>query len=976
MKKLSSNAPGKTPLLQRIFADNGYCWLSAICSAGISLIIVLAFKMIPFGDITILRMDMYHQYCPLFAELYDRVTGLQSLLYSWQTGLGSSFVGNFYNYLCSPSAIFVLLFGHQNVPEAIAAMIFSKAACASFAFTYYLKKTFKKSDFVTAGFGILYSMCGWFIAYYWDVMWVDSMVFFPFVILGIDRIIRERKPLTYIIALFLTLITNYYMGYMTCLFSVIYFFASYFNAYGIDSLDGKEDYWTSVSGKRSVSFFQRLRHSQLTESGVTFGLGSLAAGGLAAFALVPVYFVLQTSYATSDTFPSDWSSYFTIFDFLANHLTSLEPTIRSSGDVVLPNIYCGMVAAMLVPLYFYVKSIPVKEKIINIALLGILFASFNFNKISFIWHGFHYPSDLPYRFSFMYSFVLLVMAYKTFTKLNEFTGRQILGTGMAIILFVIMTQKVGSKNVEDLSVILSIIFTVTYTIVFVASRDPRYQQSAVSVLLLCCIIGEVACCNTSHYDIDQPKDSFAGDLPYFEELKSEIDEEEQGSFYRMELTYNRARMDPAWFGYNGVSTFTSMAYESLSKLEKKLGLAGNNVDSYTYYLQTPVYNLMHSIKYIFDNTPDVTVEDDYYEELSTKGKFTAYRNNYYLPIAYAVKSDVEGWLWEEGNPFTMQSQWFELATGVSDVFERMTINEDDISYYNIDDITSGLTGGNIYYNKTTNGQDGEITFFLSTEKTQHCYLYVSSSDFDSISISRGDKTVSQSIDDPYVYDLGICEPEDTVTVIVSIDDTSDYGSFEFHPYAVNDAALQKGYDILSANAINISSFKDTKFTGTIAVPEGGMIYTSVPYDEGWSISLNGKEVPAEDILALGTGFTCIKAEPGTYTVEFKFAPKGMLIGLGVTAATILVLLAVWLILRQKKHNEEEAEKEQLQPAVTDNADETAEQPTEVPIEFELEAGENLYFADYAGGSDKAEPAPEAEEPAPETETENGDTDSE
>ena len=63
------------------------------------LVIYLCNKMIPFGENSILRMDLYHQYGPLFSELYDRVTSGESLLYSWNTGLGSSFLGNYFNYL-------------------------------------------------------------------------------------------------------------------------------------------------------------------------------------------------------------------------------------------------------------------------------------------------------------------------------------------------------------------------------------------------------------------------------------------------------------------------------------------------------------------------------------------------------------------------------------------------------------------------------------------------------------------------------------------------------------------------------------------------------------------------------------------------------------------------------------------------------------------------------------------------------------
>ena len=197
----SLKSKNKNSLFSRIFYNNRYCWLAFGCSCAIMLVVYICYSLIPFGDVTILRMDLYHQYGPLYAELYDRITNLESFLYSWNTGLGSSFLGNFYNYLCSPLSLIILIFGHENMPEAIAAIILLQAAFSSASFCFYLKKSFGEHSFATAGFGVLYSFCGFFIAYYWNVMWLDAMVLFPLMILGIERILNMRKPALYIFSL-------------------------------------------------------------------------------------------------------------------------------------------------------------------------------------------------------------------------------------------------------------------------------------------------------------------------------------------------------------------------------------------------------------------------------------------------------------------------------------------------------------------------------------------------------------------------------------------------------------------------------------------------------------------------------------------------------------------------------------------------------------------------------------------------------
>ena len=887
----------KQSIFKRFFSNNAYCWLACGCTIGVMMLVYYCYDLFPFGETTILRMDLYHQYGPLFAELYDRVTGLKSFLYSWQTGLGSPFLGNFFNYLSSPSMIIMLILGHENMPEAIAGMIIAKAALAAASFTYYLKKSQVRHDFTTAAFGILYAMCGYFIAYYWNVMWIDAMVYFPLVILGIENIINHKNPRVYIAFLALTLLSSYYMGYMTCIFSVIYFIV-YYIGFRNEPYDLRIPYTLDKNGNKVYTLKNKIIGSNFLRSGFTFAFASVAAAGLVAVSLIPTYFILKNCSATSGTFPEDFKSYFTIFDFLANHLSSVDPTIRSSGEDVLPNVYCGIATLILVPLYLFTKSVNIKEKVAYVGLLGVLYFSFNLNVLNYIWHGFHYPNDLPYRWSFMYSFILLVLAYKAFTRLNEFGGRAILGAGMGVIGSIILIQEIGSKNVEEVTVLISIIFVVTYCLVFALMKDKKYQQSTVAVLLLCCVIGELACANTDRYNMDQPKSSFTGDYSDFRALKSELDELSGDDMYRMDLTYNRARMDPAWYGYNGVSTFTSMAYEKMSNTQSDLGIYGNYINSYTYHLQTPVYNMMHAMKYVVNNDTDVTVESDYFNELMTQGKFTAFENKYYLPIAFGVNSDLENWYSDLTNPFIVQGDWFEYSTGVSDVFGMMSI--DEVQYYNMNEITSGLDTGDIYYTKTGEG-DGELTFILKTEEEKHCYLYVNSRDFDNITIVKDDNEYNQATDEPYIYDLGVVTPEEDVRVKITITD-SEYGYIDFFPYYVNDDALSKGYEILKSRQLNITSFEETKITGNVTLEDDCMFFTSIPYDSGWTVKVDGAEIAEEDYVALNDAYLCFNMSAGEHTVEISFMPDGLVLGLCVSVFTVfaLIIASIFFAKRRKK----------------------------------------------------------------------------
>jgi uncharacterized membrane protein YfhO len=200
-------------------------------------------------------------------------------------------------------------------------------------------------------------------------------------------------------------------------------------------------------------------------------------------------------------------------------------------------------------------------------------------------------------------------------------------------------------------------------------------------------------CDTKAMNISVDKEPYVSDLESFETLKESLDRIEKDGFYRMELSNLRTRMDPSWYYYNGASVFSSMANEKLSNMQLYLGMMGNKINSYTYNPQTPVYNMMFSLKYIVNNlSPDIHLDSPYYSAALYHDKYTAYKNRFYLPVAYCVNSTLESWATEEylndwttsgENPFEFQGDYFDLATGgMGTPFIR--IDPTEISYSNVE----------------------------------------------------------------------------------------------------------------------------------------------------------------------------------------------------------------------------------------------------------------------------------------------------
>lgn len=870
--------------------NNKYVYTSGGIALFIILLVYFCYEIIPFGDTIIYRMDLYHQYGPLFSELYDRLTSGESLIYSWNSGLGSSFLGNFYNYLSSPISFIILLFGHKNTFEAVAAIIAIKAVLSSMSMSYYLKKSLKSDGFTIVAFGLMYAFSGYFIAYYWNVMWLDAMYFLPIIILGIERLINSGKCSTYIVALTLAIFSNYYIGFMLCIFSCIYFI--YYYVCQNDIILNKKSYIDSsgIIGKLKNSFF--------LNSGIRFTLSSLSVGLILLFMLIPLAHVLNSSSATAGGAPDDYKSYFSIFDFLANHFAGLEPTIRSSGDDVLPNIYCGMLTVLLIPLYLFSNRIKAREKIASVVLLATMFFSFNINYINFFWHGFHFPNDLPYRQSFIYSFILLVLAFKALKNIDEYSKKQILTVGVFTLSFIILVQELGSKNVDDFTVIITIIFTVALTIVLGLIVSKKAQMFALSIMLLCTVSGEIIVANTDHYVANQQKANFVSDYDDFKAIQTDVAEKDKLVFYREELSDNRARMDPCWYDYNGASTFSSMAYEHVSSFQKDIGLYGNDINSYTYNPQTPIYNSMFSIKYIYDKK-DLIFDGEYYNKIAENNTFNAYGNNYMLNIAYPVSSDIAEW--DSGecyNPVDVQEKYFELATGVKNVFNR--IYDYEIIYGNILSIDEySIENETFSLNKIENDYGGSITVDITAKDNSNIYIYLYSRNLDTVSVMSKNITTTMNVLDGYILDLGAHSPGDVITVEMPLKEEVSYASVDFVPFTVNHDKFTEGYNQLKEGQLEYIKFEETYISGTFTADKNEVLYTSIPYDESWSVYIDGKRVSKDNVFAISDALIGVKVDEGEHKIVFKYEAQGLQECIVLSSMFIIVLLILYILRTNK-----------------------------------------------------------------------------
>lgn len=870
----------------KIFYKNRYVFLTTVLATACIAVIYVIFSVFPFGSITVMRMDLYHQYGPLFAELYDRIVEHKSLLYSWNTGGGSSFLGNYLNYLSSPLSFLIFLFDKEDISYAITFIVAFKCILSATSFSYYLKKSFNKDNYFLSAFGILYAFSAYFLAYYWNVMWLDAMIMLPLIALGIEKIFKTGDIKLYTVSLVILFFANYYMGYMCCIFAVLYFFVCFINTY---SNDGKLNENAVYEKKYST---KALMNNVFINRGVKFAFASIIAALICAITLVPVFMILKNSSATSGTFPQTFKSYFDLLDLITSHFALLETTIRSSGDNVLPNIYTGILTFILLPLFLVNSKIKLKEKATYVVLIIFFVFCFNNNCAEYIWHAFHFPNDLPYRYSYMYSFIIAVMGYKTILNFKGIKVKDIAYTGLAIISFVIICQKFLTNKMTNSTIYATIIFVTLWCGFLFLLKNKNAQKKTVSFVLVTFILCETIISSIVGLPLNQDNKNYKENYKTYTDAINYIDNKDSG-FYRTELCYLNTRMDPAYYGYNGISVFSSMAYESYSQLQSSLGMQGNKVNSYTYNTQTPVYNMMFNIKYLIQTDVSLAPSSNLYKKIYTTSdkKSNVYESKYNLPIAYCVNSKIDDWVTDEGNPFEIQSDFVKLATGYSNLFKPVEYNSTDFDAVSGDDVTEN---GTYWLEKSDSSSNyGTETVSLSPTIDGNLYLYVKSSDLKTITVnSEKVSDITQSMEYAYILDLGYHNKGDEVLVTLDASTMeSESTSFDFYCYTADDTVVKNMYNSLAGNSLDVESYSDTTIKGTVNAKENCYLYSSIPYDDGWSVYVDGKKA---ETFEIGGTLLAIELTPGQHKIEYKYFPVGFLYGIIISAVTVFGLCGFYI----------------------------------------------------------------------------------
>lgn len=811
--------------------------LAAFFVPVLVLVVIFAQRGIfPFGEECFLRTDMYHQYAPFFSEFQYKLTHGGSLLYSWDIGMGVNFSALYAYYLASPMNWLVALCPRQFLIEFMTVLIVIKTGLSGLFFTWYLRKHTGTREFGSCFFGIFYALSGYMAAYSWNIMWLDCILLFPVILFGLERLVKEKKGMVYCIALGLSILSNYYISIMICIFMVIY-------------------------AAVLVILYPPKKGKEFAATAGRFTLYSLLAGGLAAVVLLPEIYALQATASGNFDFPKTVSSYFSIFDMIARHIGNVQTEI---GLDHWPNIYCGVAVLMLLLLYLGNKNIKIKEKAVYFSLLLFFYASFSVNVLNFIWHGFHYPNSLPCRQSFIYIALVLVMCYKAYLELKNTPWKHIVMAFWGAAAFVILAEKLVDNEEQFHFAVFyaAILFLALYTGCIYLYHSRKWCRDGV----LLAVLGLVFCESAVNMAVTSiPTTSRTAYVKDNEDTMLLADSIRSSVFYRIEKGESRTKNDGAWMNFPSASLFSSVASAAMSDFFKSVGCE-SSTNAYSVKGSTPFIDALFATRYgIY---PDQQPADGLKEQIGRQGSMWFYENKYTLPVGVVMPQDMEtNWVLDSGNPANVQN-----------------------------DLSSVLGVSNLLVPAEGVSEGKKLTF--TADASGDYYVYVTNKKVEEVSAEIGERSLSfDNVDRGYFLELGYL-PKGQEVILQS--QTDGNPAMQAEIWRFDPEAMEEIYQCLSKSPLELSSWTDTGLAGSINTPEGGTMFTSIPYDKGWKIWVDGTAVSGRPVF---DAFLGVDLEPGEHKIRLSYEPQGLKTGAvitGVSAAAVAALAVCGWMKNKKK----------------------------------------------------------------------------
>ncbi|WP_164512030.1 YfhO family protein [Lacticaseibacillus daqingensis] len=851
------------------FIQRHALWAAALTPVLIMAGYFIAIRVFPFGNNSLLTVDLGQQYIDFYSYWRQTVLGHPGqFFYAFNKDLGGDMLGTFAYYLMSPFNVILLLFPKTALDLAITVMTLAKYGAAGLGMGLYLRAHRAQGGWLI-GLSTIYALSGWMIANQLNVMWLDAAAFLPLVALGVDRLIRRGRLAGYAIWLAVALISNYYMGYMICLFIIGYF------------------------GFRLVASRQRGRQRWVTIG--RFAGGSLLAGALAAWLLLPTFFQLTQSKGTYTVTKITWKLAADPVKLLGKFFAgSFSFDQMPSGEA---NIFVGSVVLIGACLYFFNRQYCWQERLFAAGWTAFLFLSVMVDPLNLLWHAGQFPVWYPYRFSFVIVFWLVMLAWRELRPLpTGLSARQLIALLIVTLGLngYVFLRATDYPYLSTEQIALTFLVSLASLVVLTVRADKRPMSGVLIALLLCFDAGSNAVVTlnqlayVSHHDYHT----------YTETLRAGVTKLTPivGADTRIGKTVLRTKNDAMQVGYFGTDQFTSLMEPAMPKFFGAIGqAAGDGFVAYTNgtLLTDGLLDIGGWLSPRLDNTsaaflPQVSARPDLlrYDKVGQTQSLALYRNPYTVGLGFEASQQILGTVLNEDMPTANLERLMAglFGTPVTNYFSVMELSAPTLTGVKQtgDVITKSL------------GKTHTVSYSFTADTTDPIYLQIGANFTDGlVSLSQDGHVIPiyDTFRDNLLLNVTPSQPGKPTTLTFTLNkDSADFGNLQL--FELDQAKAISALYSLKHKSWHIKSRGDRSLVATIdMVSNYDLVMTTIPAAPGWHAKVDGQPVKTQ--LAAET-FLAIPVKEGHHTIQLTYTPPYFWLGVLLSSLTAALALPLWL----------------------------------------------------------------------------------
>ncbi len=866
------------------FVKNNINIIASFFIASLVMFLIYVFNGMVFGEYIAMRSDFLNGYIPIIKNTARAILEKDNILFSFSSCLGLNNIFYLANIIFSPfNILYLILF---NVDENIVTVlvVLLKVGTVSASFCFFSRKILKNDKFSAVIVSCFYSLCAYTIAYCTiTIMWLDAMLILPLLCVAIVDCFKNNKRVWLIVLYTYLFVSQFYIAYMVGIFSLVAVLLYMFILYVPSAEKPMKD--------RMNKFFNWV-------------LCVVIAVLLSACVWVPTLFFILGNRAEDST---------KIIDIDASLLQIVNSFFWGMGYNISGTfgyLYCGIPVFICLFLFLFCKKINVKEKIFSSILISIFLLCMISTYANLFLHVFDQPDFFFYRYSFVISFAACAVAARYLGLIDVFEKKNTLFVSLGLLVTYLIVQQTTamwdltsvlhpSLN-DNTGFLVNLFLILLWIVIFWAYIDNRFNKKALMVLSVILMGTEIVTGSFRQINSLTFKSEYYDWYDFTEKTVKEIKDSDNG-LYRIVYTNNLYNNADSWFSYNGIVDFGDQEKMKVRNILSDIGFATSPryIDDTGY---TDVSNMLLGVKYNLIR-PYSAVD---FEENQTIGSGYYVKNDYALSIGYLVDGNVLFYESEGRNAFENMNNLVTYLTGLEDKC-FVKVPDENVVY---DDMGVSVVENNNKKNFITNKEEGTLYITALNEGFEEAYMQVERDkstytvyDYFVIGTRNVGGFQHVPISLSTVNRMFYNEAKDRFHIVVYSEPDISPESLEFNRinlYYLDKESLQKQYDVLSSGQLEVTDWHNGYVKGTVKVNDyRRILLTTIPYDPGWSVKVNGVESDIVTVLD-GAFVGVLLPEEGEYTIELEYEVPGLRIGIMTSLLGVLAFLSVVFEKKLKK----------------------------------------------------------------------------